>query len=275
MSPVSPVNKRARRTPRKSVLYEPRRYNTLKRFAPLSITNLIPQKWRIKTWLRAAYEPNFEVERTKDGVPDDIFDEYYRSNPQRHHVWTDHLVIREDTPKHYAERWYDDVHFVTWAELKRCNQDLMDDPESHFYLKSLGGNMGYGLFARHPIRANTIIGEYTGELITQEEYEERRNRLRENGGRNYFFSTYSTMVIDASAMGNHTRYINHDCGDKLNCRTQYVEIGSKPRNFIISKQDIAQDEQIFIWYGKDYFRDEDCQCGSVEEECITKNRKRN
>jgi len=125
--------------------------------------------------------------------------------------------------------------------------------------------------------SDTVIGEYTGELISREEFEKRQKELKKTGASNYFFSTYSSMTIDAGAMGNHTRFLNHGSGDRLNCRTQYVDLGDIsgelsgiPRNFIISTRAIAADEQLFIWYGKGYFGEEDCLCDSENEECMSK-----
>jgi len=264
-SPLKQARKSSKRkSPRKS---NPIRY-ALKKFAPLRTTNVQPA--RMEKWLRVANEGKFEVERRFDGTPGNINDPYYRSNPNRHHVWTDHLVVRSGTRLDNTIR--EESNFITLQELKKkYNLSCLDDPEKHFYLKPLGQHMGYGLFARHAIPANTVIGEYTGELITEEECDERSVKMKKTGAMNYNFCTYSTMKIDAGAMGNHTRFINHDCGDKLNCRTLYVEVGICPRNFVVSKQHIKEDEQLFIWYGKGYFTGMDCLCKS--NKCIKPVRK--
>ena len=61
--------------------------------------------------------------------------------------------------------------------------------------------------------SDTIIGEYTGEVIPMEECYERWNEM-EQSTTNYLFHTCcKNMALDASAMGHHTRFINHDCGD--------------------------------------------------------------
>jgi len=263
--PRKSSNKRTgRKSPRKS---NPIRHE-LKKFAPLRTTNVQPA--RMEKWLRVANEGKFEVERRFEGGPGSIYAPYYKSNPHRHHVWTDHLVVRRGTQLDNTNR--DANNCITLKELKKYNLSCLDDPENHFYLQPLGEKMGYGLFARHAIPANTVIGEYTGELITEEECDERSIQMKKKGLLNYNFCTYSTMKIDAGAMGNHTRFINHDCGDKLNCRTLYVEVGICPRNFVVSKQAIKTDEQLFIWYGKGYFTNMDCLCNSKKIKCITKNR---
>jgi len=248
----------------------------LKKFAPLRTTNVAPN-FRHANYVKVANEGDFQVERMSDYYVFiyDIFDPYYKSNPGRHHVWTDNLVIRAETEVANVVR--KGAHVIKWKQLKRFNLECLDDPEKHFYLKKIDEQSGYGLFAKHAIPANTVIGEYTGELISREEFEKRQKELKKTGASNYFFSTYSSMTIDAGAMGNHTRFLNHGSGDRLNCRTQYVDLGDIsgelsgiPRNFIISTRAIAADEQLFIWYGKGYFGDEDCLCGSDNEECMSK-----
>ena len=55
--------------------------------------------------------------------------------------------------------------------------------------------------------SDTVIGEYTGELITTKEYSVKVSIIAGTGASNYFFNTcMNNLVIDATAMGNHTRF---------------------------------------------------------------------
>ena len=110
---------------------------------------------------------------------------------------------------------------------------------------------------------DSIIGEYTGELILKDEWYKRWHEYKE--ATNYYYSTCTNFTIDAGAMGNHTRFINHSCEE--NCRTVYALINGIPRNFIISKRTIKADEQLSIWYGKGYFSEFKCACES--KKCIS------
>ena len=107
-----------------------------------------------------------------------------------------------------------------------------------------------------------MIGEYAGELITDDEWDRRATNYTLAGVTNFFFGTCTSMTIDASAMGNHTRFINHNCRDQLNCKVEYAMINDYPKNFIVSMVDIKAGEQIFINYGANYFTDLKCLCGS-------------
>ena len=78
-----------------------------------------------------------------------------------------------------------------------------------------------------------------------EEYSKRNFIRKAVGGSNYFFNTCMKMVIDATAIGNHTRFVNHNCGDLVNCRfvnhncgdlvncgVEVAVIDRLPRNFL-------------------------------------------
>jgi len=264
----SPYSQPERKSIRKQALRRstriPNKVPTLKNFAPLRITGVGPSTTKEK-WLRVAVEGNFKVERALSGGPDNIFDRYYRHNTNKHHVWTDHLVIRNETD---LDMTLPDVTALGVRDLMKFNLDCLDDPENHFYLIKLGDPMGLGLFAKHAIPANSIIGEYTGELISTEEWQKRNGEMDRTGAGNYFYETCSSLTIDAGAMGNHTRFINHDCEDLLNCRAELAVVGNIPRNFIVSNETIEKNEQLFLSYGEEYFNNLKCLCRS--KNCVSK-----
>ena len=101
-----------------------------------------------------------------------------------------------------------------------------------------------------------------------EEYSKRNFIRKAVGGSNYFFNTCMKMVIDATAIGNHTRFVNHNCGDLVNCRVEVAVIDRLPRNFFISKRGIKKGEQILLNYGRQYFSKLECMCGSIN--CISR-----
>ena len=104
---------------------------------------------------KVAWEENLKVERTFKGGPNnDIYDLYYKLNPNKHHVWTNHLVIKSDIFQKLLKKGKRDDDCIKMKDLKKFNLECLDDPENHFYLKELGEKMGQGLFARHVIPAS-------------------------------------------------------------------------------------------------------------------------
>jgi SET domain-containing protein len=100
---------------------------------------------------------------------------------------------------------------------------------------------GLGFFALEPIPRGKRIIEYTGPLITNEEFERRNGK--------YFFGVNSRWTIDGSPRSNVARYINHSC------RPNAEALISGRRVFIWSKRNIAAGEEVAYDYGKEYFED--------------------
>ena len=100
---------------------------------------------------------------------------------------------------------------------------------------------GLGFFALEPIPRGKRIIEYTGPLITNEEFERRDGK--------YFFGVNSKWTIDGSPRSNVARYINHSC------RPNAEALLSGRRVWIWSKKSIAVGEEVAYDYGKEYFQD--------------------
>lgn len=100
---------------------------------------------------------------------------------------------------------------------------------------------GLGLFAVEPIPRGKRIIEYTGPLISNEEFERRDGK--------YFFAVNSKWTIDGSPRTNVARYINHSCQPNAEA------LLSGRRVWIWSKRNIKAGEEIAYDYGKDYFED--------------------
>lgn len=115
---------------------------------------------------------------------------------------------------------------------------------------------GLGLFAEEEIKKGTVIIEYTGERITQEEANKR-------GGR-YLFDVTEELAIDGKGRENTARYINHAC--KPNAEAEHDE--EEDRIFIRARRKIQKGEEITYHYGKDYFsriiKPEGCRCADCQ-----------
>ena len=119
---------------------------------------------------------------------------------------------------------------------------------------------GLGLFAVEPIAKGKRIIEYTGPLITNEEFERRNGK--------YFFAVNSKWTIDGSPRTNVARYINHSC------RPNSEALISGRRVWIWSKRNIKAGEEIAYDYGKDYFEDIIEPMGCRCEKCNSKAKKK-
>jgi SET domain-containing protein len=78
---------------------------------------------------------------------------------------------------------------------------------------------GFGVFAAEPITKNTRIIDYAGELVRNDESEERETRYLAEGCI-WVFRIDRTWSRDAAVGGNIARFINHSC--RPNCWFEVV-----------------------------------------------------
>lgn len=101
---------------------------------------------------------------------------------------------------------------------------------------------GLGLFAAASFTKGELVIEYTGEVISEEEANQR-------GGK-YLFELNDQWTIDGTDRKNTARYLNHSC--KPNCYPELNE--DETRVFIYAKRKIAPGEELTYNYGGDYFK---------------------
>jgi len=226
----------------------------LKHLAPISLEGNFyrwpePNKFPI----HKKVNKNFRGHVAKE-VRSKVFSNYYRYNRYGHFVWTNQLVINGRVDLNFRpERNFPMNAFRTFS----CD---LENPENSFYLRRIEG-FGLGLFARHDIPVGECVGEYTGELITRQEEALRQDINERRELSNYFYDTCAqNLTIDASAMGNHTRFINHSCDPNVEARSLIVE--GVPRRFMVTTKRILRDQELFLHYGEVYFSGIECNCNT-------------
>ena len=70
---------------------------------------------------------------------------------------------------------------------------------------------GRGVFAQQPIAKGDLIGEYTGERITEAEADRRYPFNDDERHHTFLFRLDNEMIIDAEHGGAAVKYINHSC----------------------------------------------------------------
>lgn len=110
-------------------------------------------------------------------------------------------------------------------------------------------DVGLGLYAKSAIRAEAVVGEYTG-LVKRYRWlaTRRKNYIGE-----YTLPGYPVKyIIDAEKYGSQMRYVNHSSDPNLYAITVIVE--GILRIFFIAKRPIVAGEQLLIDYGPSYWR---------------------
>ena len=102
---------------------------------------------------------------------------------------------------------------------------------------------GLGLFATKPIKKRTIIVEYRGRRVTNEE----ADRLEARNSR-YMYELNSRWTVDGSSRNNVARYANHSC--RPNAESDTI----RGRKVILRAiKNIKPGDEITYDYGEDYF----------------------
>lgn len=137
---------------------------------------------------------------------------------------------------------------------------------SSLEVTDFGRGKGHGVVATAPIKSNTVIGQYAGELINQKQYNERRRTYQQEGiNSSYVMGYNSSVFIDATKEGNMARFINSS--HRPNLKTEKVNIfllsiltvilsqaivNGFPSVILRSTEDIQKGEELTYDYGKGY-----------------------
>jgi histone-lysine N-methyltransferase SETD2 len=124
------------------------------------------------------------------------------------------------------------------------------------------GPKGYGLMTNQGLNKGDFVMEYVGEVISEDEYFQRKVDYQRSGRRHYYFMSIANgEVIDATRKGNLSRFLNHSC--RPNCETQKWQVGAELSIGIFALRDIAAGEELTFDYH--FERDGDqamkCLCG--------------
>ncbi|MCJ1474585.1 hypothetical protein MMC13_003244 [Lambiella insularis] len=122
---------------------------------------------------------------------------------------------------------------------------------------------GYGVRSNRTFEPNQIIVEYTGEIITQDECDNRMRKMYKNNECFYLMVFDQNMIIDATR-GSIARFVNHSC--EPNCRMIKWTVAGKPRMALFAgERGIMTGEELTYDYNFDPFSSksiQECRCGA-------------
>ncbi|KAK9417477.1 hypothetical protein SUNI508_08837 [Seiridium unicorne] len=122
---------------------------------------------------------------------------------------------------------------------------------------------GFGIRANRCFEPGSIIMEYTGEIITEEECERRMEDKYKDNECYYLMSFDQNMIIDATK-GSIARFVNHSC--QPNCRMIKWIVSGQPRMALFAgDRPIMTGEELTYDYNFDPFSAKNvqkCLCGA-------------
>ncbi|CAD6446077.1 09ea3aa8-8c58-486d-a680-a9fe3095b2d6-CDS [Sclerotinia trifoliorum] len=135
-------------------------------------------------------------------------------------------------------------------------------------------NAGFGLFTAEPVKKGDFISEYTGEVISDNEAE-RRGLGYDARRLSFLFTLNKEWVIDATRMGNKTRFINHaeSEAEGMNCAPKVLFVQGEHRIAFRATRNILIGEELLFDYGPTFAEIHDLNKKSGDRKGKTKGNK--
>uniref|UniRef100_A0A1I8BLK7 Histone-lysine N-methyltransferase n=1 Tax=Meloidogyne hapla TaxID=6305 RepID=A0A1I8BLK7_MELHA len=133
---------------------------------------------------------------------------------------------------------------------KPCNNRCISEGKNCIQVKiEYFHGKGYGAISMEDVPAGGFVGEYTGEVIDEEEKRRRIARiaaLQSNEAQYYIMELDDRRSIDAQYYGNDMRYVNHSCNP--NCVIQQFQSDFDLHLVLIAKRNISKGEELSFDY---------------------------
>ena len=137
------------------------------------------------------------------------------------------------------------------ATMQRCRNDnltMCRDTEIAIAVSKVP-NAGCGAFTKRFLHKGEFLGEYVGEMISQEEAD-RRGQLYDIRNHSSLFMLTADVALDAERKGNLMRYINHSATPNTTPRT--VTVNGDNRIGFYALQDIEAQTELTFNYGYNF-----------------------
>ncbi|KAG0300389.1 Histone-Lysine N-Methyltransferase ash1l [Dissophora globulifera] len=122
---------------------------------------------------------------------------------------------------------------------------------------------GFGIQTKKPIKKGSLVIEYRGEVISQNECHRRMETIYKNNKNFYFLEYEKGEVVDACQKGTNARFVNHSCSP--NSQIEKWFLNGEMSIGIFASQDIPAGAEISYDYNFSSFsgaQKQKCRCGA-------------
>ncbi|KAK7049022.1 SET-domain-containing protein [Favolaschia claudopus] len=140
---------------------------------------------------------------------------------------------------------------------RECDPEKCTKCNARYHIVVKKADYGLGGFAANSLKKGTFIGEYVGELIGDDQAEQRCVELlviQKHTHLNYCFGTNGGDIIDAQSLGNRTRFLNDSQPKKPNCTAAVILVNGDKRVAITTAKNVNEGDELTLSYGKPYWK---------------------
>lgn len=138
---------------------------------------------------------------------------------------------------------------------EKYGKKISKNIKTHIYIKKVNDQIGYGLFAEKPLKADALIGEYTG--VVQEAFHYDPSDKVTSAKTEYAWDypdelqDLPPLEINARYAGGVLRFVNHSF--QPNLRIEHAVIDNEWKIFFVADENIDADTELFVDYGDAYW----------------------
>ncbi len=132
------------------------------------------------------------------------------------------------------------------GELKKCHNVNLRNNEITRIVCGYSSVHGWGAYACAPIKKGALIGQYTGEIISEGDGE-RRGRVYDQKNLSFLFNITPDWVVDSTRLGNKLRHLNHS--RNFNCEAKILRVDGDVLVGLFAAKDIQAWEELLFNYG--------------------------
>ena len=127
----------------------------------------------------------------------------------------------------------------------------LDESEYLYVEDSQIPNAGKGLFTSIDIEKNEIISKFIGDILSDYETDIRADR----GDDDYFMNLPSGEILDCKLSDCFAKYANDSEGINSGFKNNsFISMDDEDNVVLVAKRDISAGEEIFVSYGKKYWK---------------------
>lgn len=139
-------------------------------------------------------------------------------------------------------------------QQKNLQAQINHQFQAPIYLKYINDTVGFGAFADAPIKELDSVGEYTGYLCVEQEFDQEVDSTYSiDVGSFYTDELGSQLYVDAKKSGNFMRFMNHSYEPNVHSLSVYNPVDGVWHVMMYASQYIPKDSQLLINYGSGFW----------------------